>query len=111
MACLPAFLNAIASGANESLMLFVTHSRCVPEPSVSRYLCTSKMRFVLLPSRFVIAERAAREPEETKAPAPLQPLPGRRIICEVAPAVRIAFTQSWTVVAQVVMLGTVGGVS
>ena len=58
------------------------------------------------PSGLVTADKAARDPDETKVAAPVQPFPGRRIICDVAPAFRIAVTDCWTVVAHVVMLGT-----
>ena len=61
----------------------------------------------MLPSRLVMADKAAREPDETKLPAPAQPLPGRRIIWVRAPARRIALTETWTVCAQIGVLGTV----
>lgn len=50
-------------------MLFVTHSVCVPELSLSRYWCTSKMRLVVLPSGFTTLASAAAEPFEMNAPA------------------------------------------
>lgn len=95
-----------ASGAKVASMLLVTHSTCVPELSESRYLWMSKIRFVVLPSKFLTPLRASREPLETKVPAEVQLLPGRRIIWEVAPAERMAVTTAWAVAPQVVMLGT-----
>lgn len=50
-------------------MLFVTHSALVPELSESRYLCTSKIRLVVVPSRFLIVDRAAALPSDMKEPA------------------------------------------
>lgn len=50
-------------------MLLVTHSALVPELSESRYLCTSKTRFVVVPSRLVIVESAAALPSDMKAAA------------------------------------------
>jgi hypothetical protein len=82
----------------------VVHVVCVPELSESRYLCTSKIRFVVLPSRLVTLIRAPPEPLEMKAPAEVKSVPGSRILLPVAPALRMAVTASWTVVAQVLML-------
>ena len=83
-ACRPLQRSHSASGAHALSMLFVTQSSCVPELSESRYLCTSKMRFVTLPSGFVTFLSASAEPFETKVSADVQLLPGRRMICEVA---------------------------
>ena len=58
-----------ARGSNASEMLSVTHSAWVPELSESRYLCTSKTRFVVLLSKLTTAESAAAEPLEINAPA------------------------------------------
>jgi hypothetical protein len=48
--------------------LFVTQSACDPLLSESRYLCTSKIRFVVDPSGFV-PMRVAPEPFEMKTAA------------------------------------------
>lgn len=48
---------------------FETHSAWVPELSESRYLWTSKTRFVVDLSRLVTVDSAAREPSDTKLPA------------------------------------------
>lgn len=69
MACRPFVRSQVASGANAESILFVTQSVWVPELSESRYLCTSKIRFVVVPSRFLIMDRAAAEPSEMKTPA------------------------------------------
>jgi hypothetical protein len=84
--------------------LLVVQVVCVPELSESRYLCTSKIRFVVLPSRLVTLIRAPPEPLEMKAPAEVKSVPGSRILLLVAPALRMAVTASWTVVAHVLML-------
>jgi len=64
----------------------------VPLLSESRYLCTSKIRFVVLPSRLVTLIKAPPEPFEIKAPAEVKSVPGRRILLPVAPAWRMAVT-------------------
>jgi len=80
------------------------------------------MRFVVVESGFVTVARAGPEPSVTKDKALVQSLPGRRMIWEVAPALRcvllddprrrrgrkrtIAVTAAWTVSRQVEMLGT-----
>jgi hypothetical protein len=40
----------------------------VPFPSELRYLCTSKIKLVVEPSRFVTVESAGPEPSVTKVP-------------------------------------------
>ena len=65
IACLPFARRYVAKGANELLMLFVTHAEWVPLLSESKYWCTSKIRLALVPSRFLIVMRAAAEPFET----------------------------------------------
>ena len=47
-------------------MSLPTHCVWVPELSSSRYLCTSKTRFVGEPSGLLTFARAAAEPEDTK---------------------------------------------
>ena len=59
----------VASGEKAVDTLSVVHSACVPELSLSRYLCTSKTRFVAVPSGFVTFSKAAPEPLDMKAPA------------------------------------------
>jgi hypothetical protein len=85
-------------------VLSVTQSACVPELSESRYLCTSKMSFFVVPSESVTLRRygpasvgsvCADEYDE----------PGMRMYCEVAPAWRIAVTAAWTEVAQLCRFG------
>ena len=66
--------------------LLVVQVVWVPLLSESRYLCTSKIRFVVLPSRLVTLIRAAPEPFEMKAPAEVKSVPGRKILLPVAPA-------------------------
>lgn len=89
-----------AAKASELLVVQVVE---VPLPSASKYACTSKIRLVVVPSRFVMLLRAAAEPSETKLVACVQSFPGRRIFWAVAPDLRIAVTASWTVAAQRVM--------
>ena len=59
----------VCKGAKTEEVL--TQEAAVPEPSESRYWCTSKMRFVVLPSGFLTPARAAAEPPETKVEAPV----------------------------------------
>lgn len=54
------------------------------------------MRLVVLPSGLVTPARTAAEPPDTNVAAAVYPSPGRRIICEVAPASRMAVTAAWT---------------
>ena len=70
-ACLALDLNHEAKLVKMST-LSVTQLECVPEESLSRYLCMSKMSPVLLPSGFVTLRRAAPEPSETKVAADVQ---------------------------------------
>lgn len=82
-------------------MLLVTQSAPLPELSESRYLCTSKIRLVVVLSGFVTVRSAAADPVEMKAPAEVYWVPGSRIIWVVAPAERIAVTAAWTEEAHV----------
>ena len=95
----------VERGCQALSILLVTHSEFVPELSLSRYLCTSKMRPVMLPSGLVTLLSAAAEPFETNVSAEVQLFPGRRMSCEVAPALRIAVTAAWTESAQASMSG------
>lgn len=54
------------------------------------------MRLVVLPSGLVTPARTAAEPPDTSVDAPVYPSPGRRIICDLAPAPRMAVTAAWT---------------
>jgi hypothetical protein len=100
----------------------------VPELSLSRYLWTSKIRPVVVPSGFVTVMRAGPDPLDTKVSAEVQLFPGSRISWEVAlklqfcerpsfdlydiltdPALRIAVTAAWTEVAHALMSGTSWG--
>ena len=65
IAPLPFARRYVAKGANALLILFVTHAEWVPLLSESKYWCTSKIRFVVVPSRFLTAMRAAAEPFKT----------------------------------------------
>ena len=98
---LPFVLKKSATNAKASAILSVVHSELSPELSESRYLCKSKIKFVVLPSKFVIPIKATPEPLLTNCPAEAKFVPGRRIIWLVAPAVRIAVTAAWQLVAQV----------
>ncbi|KAI9644059.1 hypothetical protein NHQ30_007411 [Ciborinia camelliae] len=69
IACLPFVRSQVAKGANTESILFVTHSALDPELSESRYLCTSKTKFVVVPSRLVIVDRAAALPLDMKVAA------------------------------------------
>ena len=60
----------------------------MPLPSESRYLWISNTRFVVVESGFVTVASAGPEPSVTKVAALVQSLPGRRMIWEVAPALR-----------------------
>jgi len=116
-ACRPLHRSHWANGAQASSILLVVHSGLVPELSKSRYLWTSNMRFVVLPSRFTTFLSASAEPLETNVAADVQLFPGSRIICVVAlrqgvrtsekgpcqntyPAVRMAVTAACTDAAQ-----------
>lgn len=55
-----------------------THA-LVPELSVSKYLWTSKINPVVVPSGFLTVLSAAADPLETKVSAEVQLLPGRRM--------------------------------
>lgn len=59
IACLLFVRSQVASGEKASEILSVTHSVCVPLLSLSRYLCTSKIRFVVLLSGLVTLRSAA----------------------------------------------------
>ena len=59
----------VARGEKAVDMLSVVHSTCVPELSLSRYLWTSKTRFVAVPSGLVTFSKAGPEPLDMKAPA------------------------------------------
>jgi hypothetical protein len=85
-------LSHAARGLKAVSMLFFTHSVCVPELSLSRYLCTSMMRLLVVPSGFLTLFKAAAEPDETKVSALVNPWPGRRIRLFLAPAPRMAVT-------------------
>lgn len=50
------------------------------------------MRLVIDPLGFLMVLNAAAEPLETNAPAEAYMVPGRVIICELAPTLRIAVT-------------------
>ena len=52
--------------------LSVTQFGLVPEESLSRYLCTSNMRPLMLPSGFLTLRRAAPDPSETRVAADVQ---------------------------------------
>ena len=75
------------------------------ELSESRYLWTSKIKLVMLPSVFVTLPSAAAEPFETKVSADVQLFPGSRMSWVVAPAWRMAVTAAWTDCAQRLMSG------
>jgi hypothetical protein len=105
MAFLPFCLSQVASGLNAVSMLFFTHSVWVPELSLSRYLCTSMMRLLVVPSGFLTLFRAAAEPDETNVSALVKPWPGIKIKLFFAAVPRMAVTTAWTVSAHLLMSG------
>jgi hypothetical protein len=68
-ACLPMEFSHVARGWKAFAMLLVTQSPPPPLLSLSKYLCTSKMRLVVVPSGFLTAASAAALPSEMNAPA------------------------------------------
>jgi hypothetical protein len=68
-ACLPTEFSHVASGWKADAILLVTQSPPPPLLSLSKYLWTSKMRLVVVPSGFVTAASAAALPSEIYAPA------------------------------------------
>jgi hypothetical protein len=70
-ACRLFWRSQVARGANASAMLLVTQSP-VPLFSASRYLCTSKMRLVVVPPGFVTPKSAGPLPSETNSEAAVQ---------------------------------------
>lgn len=75
--------------------LSVVQVDCVPLPSESRYWWTSKTSLPA-PAESVTARRAGPLVLTIDA-ACVQSLPGRRMVCDVAPAARMASTAAWTV--------------
>jgi hypothetical protein len=69
IACLPIEFSHVASGWNAFAMLLVTQSAPPPLLLLSRYLWTSKMRLVVVPSGFLTAASAAALPSEMYVPA------------------------------------------
>jgi hypothetical protein len=59
----------VARGWKAPDILSVVHSACVPLLSLSKYLCTSKTRFVVEPSGLVTLSKAGPDPLEMKVPA------------------------------------------
>jgi len=68
-ACLSIEFSHVASGWKAVAILFVTQSPPDPLLSLSRYLWTSKMRFVVVPSGLVTAASASALPSEMYVPA------------------------------------------
>ena len=79
-ACLFSRRSHVASGSKAMSVSFPVQAGCVPELSSSRYLCTSKTRLSVEPSRFLTFANAGPEPEETKDSADVYPVPGSRIV-------------------------------
>lgn len=79
--------------------LLAVHWVREPELFSSRYLCMSISRLSVEPSGFVTAASAAALPLETNVSALAKLVPGRRIICDVAPAFRMAVTAAWQLLA------------
>lgn len=96
MAWRPCARSQVANSINPAVV-FTAQVECVPELSESRYWWTSYTRPVVVLSKFVTVLSKAALFVVMKVTAQLKLSPGRRIICVVAPACRIAVTAAWTV--------------
>ncbi len=80
IACRLFFRSHAATGSKVGATLSITHSSWSPELSISRYLCKSKIKFVVDLSGFVILAIAAPHPLLMKVPALEKVFPGRRMM-------------------------------
>ena len=69
----------------------------VPLLLASKYWWTSKA--TLLAGSLIVASRAAALPDLTQLCPPSHAVPGTRTCCVVAPAVRMASSDSWAIAA------------